>query len=182
MLISGLLLWSAAHLFKRILPRQREALGKAGRALVALAILGSLMLMIFGYQAAETEYLYALPGWAWHANNTLMLIALFLMDIGRVRGVVRTKIRHPMLTGVLLWTIAHLLVNGDTAAVVLFGGIGLWALVEMVVISRAEGPWARPERGTYAKDAMMAGIALVLYAIIAGIHYWLGFPVFVAPH
>ena len=119
MLISGLLLWSMAHLFKRLLPRQREALGKAGRGLVALAILGSLVLMVFGYRAAETEYLYALPGWAWHANNTLMLIALFLMDIGRVRGVVRTKIRHPMLTSVLLWTIAHLLVNGDTAAVVL---------------------------------------------------------------
>jgi uncharacterized membrane protein len=179
-LLLGLVLWSSAHLFKRILPDQRAALGSKGRGLVALLVLISLGLMIVGYRAAETEFLYSLPAWVWHVNNLLMLIALFLMDIGRVRGVVRTKIRHPMLTGVVLWSVAHLLVNGDTAAVVLFGGLGLWALVEMAVINRAEGPWTPPERGSYAKDAMMLGAAAILFAVIAGIHYWLGYPVVAA--
>tara|TARA_R110000824_G_scaffold45713_1_gene132002 strand:- start:72 stop:626 length:555 start_codon:yes stop_codon:yes gene_type:complete len=176
-LLLGLVLWSAAHLFKRVLPDQRAALGSKGRGLVALLVLISLGLMITGYRAAETEALYALPMWTWHLNNAAMLVALFLMDIGRVKGVVRSKIRHPMLTGVVLWSVAHLLVNGDTAAVVLFGGLGLWALVEMAVINRAEGPWTPPERGSYAKDGMMFVAALALYAVIAGIHYWLGYPV-----
>lgn len=179
-LLLGLVLWSSAHLFKRVLPDQRAALGNKGRGLVALLVLISLGLMITGYRAAETEFLYALPMWTWHLNNAVMLIALFLMDIGRVKGVVRTKIRHPMLTGVVLWSVAHLLVNGDTAAVVLFGGLGLWALVEMAVINRAEGPWTPPERGSYAKDAMMLGAAAILFAVIAGIHYWLGYPVVAA--
>jgi uncharacterized membrane protein len=177
-LILGLAIWAAAHLFKRVLPRQRAAMGNAGRGVVAVLVLAGLGLMIFGYREAETDYLYALPDWARHANNTLMLAALFLMDIGRVKGIVRSKIRHPMLTGVLLWSVAHLLVNGDTAAVMLFGGLGVWTLVEMAVINKAEGPWIPPERGSYAKDAMMFVVALVLYAIIAGIHYWLGYPVF----
>ncbi len=176
-LILGLVLWSAAHLFKRVLPGPRAALGNKGRGLVALGVLVSLGLMIMGYRAAETEVLYALPMWTWHLNNAAMLIALFLMDIGRVRGIVRTKVRHPMLWGVTIWAAAHLLVNGDTASLVLFGGLGLWALVEMAVINRAEGPWTPPERGSYAKDGMMFAAALALYAAIAAVHYWLGYPV-----
>ncbi|MEQ9558390.1 MAG: NnrU family protein, partial [Rhodospirillales bacterium] len=86
-LILGLAVWCAAHLFKRLLPRQREALGNKGRGLVALLVAAGLGLMIFGYRAAETEFLYALPMWTWHVNNAAMLVALFLMDIGRVRGV-----------------------------------------------------------------------------------------------
>ena len=85
-LLLGLVLWSAAHLFKRVLPDQRAALGNKGRGLVALLVLISLGLMIMGYRAAETTFLYALPAWVWHANNALMLIALFLMDIGRVKA------------------------------------------------------------------------------------------------
>tara|TARA_R110000868_G_scaffold143415_2_gene361488 strand:+ start:820 stop:1374 length:555 start_codon:yes stop_codon:yes gene_type:complete len=179
-LVLGLVIWCAAHLFKRVLPRQREALGNKGRALVALLVAAGLGLMIFGYRAAETDFLYALPMWTWHVNNAAMLAALFLMDIGRVKGVVRTKIRHPMLWGVTIWAAAHLMVNGDTAAVVLFGGLGLWALVEMAVINRAEGPWTPPERGSYAKDAMMLAAAAVLFAVIAGIHHWFGYSVIAA--
>lgn len=176
-LILGLALWSAAHLFKRILPARRAALGLPGKGLVALLVLAGLGLMIVGYRAAPTESLYALPQWAWWANNAAMLLALFLMDIGRVSGVVRSKLRHPMLTAVILWAVAHLLVNGDRASLMLFGGLALWALVEIAVINRAEGPWTPPAPGSAAKDAMMFAAAIVLFAVIAGIHQWLGYPV-----
>ena len=109
----------------------------------------SMVLMIIGYREAEDVPLYALSIWAWHLNNLLMLVALFMMDIGRVNGVVRTKVRHPMLMGVAIWSAAHLLVNGELSAVILFGGFGLWALLEMAVISRAEGPWEVPAKGSY---------------------------------
>ncbi len=35
-LVLGVLLWVGAHLFKRVLPKQRDALGKWGRPLVAV--------------------------------------------------------------------------------------------------------------------------------------------------
>lgn len=179
MLIMGVVLWAAAHLFKRVLPRQRAALGKAGKAGVAVALVIALVLMVAGYRGIDAEPLYALPFEAWQVNNLLMVVALVLADVGRVPGVIRTKLRHPMLTGVAVWAVAHLLVNGDAPSLVLFGGLGIWALVEMAVISRAEGPWQRPERGSWARDARVLAVALVLYAIIVMIHAWLGRTVFV---
>jgi uncharacterized membrane protein len=179
-LILGLVLWNAAHLFKRVLPRQRAAMGNAGRGVVAIAILAGLVLMVIGYRGAGYVHLYALPGWVWHLNNLLMLVAIFLMGVGRAGGIVGARLRHPMLLGAVVWSVAHLLVNGDLASLVLFGVIGLWACVEMVVISHAEGKWSPPAPGSIVKDAMVALVALVLYAAFAGAHYWLGYPVFAA--
>lgn len=176
-LILGLLLWFGAHLFKRVLPGQRAAMGKAGPAAVAVAVLAAIVLMVIGYGSAEEVLLYALPVWAWHLNNLLMLVAIFLMNAGRAGGVVGAKLRHPMLWGVVVWTVAHLLVNGDVASLVLFAGLGFWALTEMAVIDRAEGPWSAPAKGPIFKDVRIAVLALVLYAAIAGVHYWLGYSV-----
>lgn len=183
-LIIGLSLWTGAHLFKRLLPRQREALdktmGKAARALVAVVILASVALMVVGYRQTDYVHLYSLPNWLWYVNNLAMLVAIFLMDIGRSGGITASKIRHPMLCGVLIWSVSHLLVNGDVAAVVLFGGLGLWALLEIAVINRSEGPWSAPAPGPITQDIKYAVLALVIYAVIVGIHYWLGYPV-IAP-
>ena len=176
-LVLGLLLWIGAHLFKRVLPRQRAAMGKAGRGVVAVLVLAGIVLMVIGFRSADDIYLYALPAWVWHLNNLLMLVAIFLMDVGRAGGVVGAKLRHPMLLGIVIWAVAHLLVNGDLASLVLFGGLGLWALAEMAVINRAEGPWSAPVEGPIVNDAKFAVLALVLYAAFAGVHYWLGYSV-----
>jgi hypothetical protein len=83
-----------------------------------------------------------------------------------------------MLTGFLLWTIAHLLVNGDVPSFVLFGGLGIWAIAEMIVINRTEPGWTPPARGSFGKDAMFAAIALLLLLVIGWVHTWLGYPAF----
>jgi uncharacterized membrane protein len=172
-LILGLSLWISAHLFKRVLPTQRAAMGKRGLGLVAALVLAGIVLMVIGYRRAEVTDLYALPYWVWHLNNLLMLVAIFLLDAGRAGGVVAAKLRHPMLWGVVVWAVAHLVVNGDLASLVLFGGLGLWALSEMVIINRAAGLWSAPPEGPLAKDVRTAVFALVIYAAIVGVHYWL---------
>jgi len=72
-----------------------------------------------------------------------------------------------------------LLVNGDLASLVLFGGLGVWALLEMTVISKAEGDWRRPETGSLRVDGKGALFAVALYALIVSIHYWLRYSVIV---
>ena len=68
-----------------------------------------------------------------------------------------------------------MLVNGDWTSVVLFGGLAVWAVVEMVVINRAVPVWDRPEPGTKGGDIRLIIISPVIFSVISGIHTWLGY-------
>lgn len=177
LLALGLILWIGAHLFKRLAPAARGALGDKGKGIIAAAIALGVVLMIFGYRGAEFVEVYTpLPGMG-HLNNTLMLIAVFLTGVGGTKGLLYTRLRNPMLLGVVVWAMAHLLVNGDAASILLFGGLGLWAVVQILLIDRT--PWTRPATGRGIKgDAMNLVGTLALYGIIAMIHLWLDHPVF----
>ncbi|RMH47206.1 MAG: hypothetical protein D6688_03765 [Alphaproteobacteria bacterium] len=173
-LVAGLALWWGGHLFRRFLPGLRAALGGAGKGVAALVILAGVVLMVLGYRASDGAELYALPAWARHVNNLLMLVAVLLLGLGQSKSRFRGALRHPMLTGVLVWSVAHLLVNADPASLVLFGGLGAWSLTEMAIINRAEPEWRRPEGGTLAGDARLLVIGVVLYALIGVVHGYLG--------
>ena len=181
-LIAGVVLWWAAHLFKRLAPDARAGLGDKGKRLVALVLAVSVILMVVGYRSADVIALYAPLAGMGHLNNLAMLIAIFLYGVGGTKGTLYTRMRHPMLWGTVIWAASHLLVNGDLASVILFGGIGAWALVAMVAINWA-GPWARPVAGRGIKgDAMNLVGTLVIYGLIAGIHVWLGYNPFMGTY
>jgi len=178
LLMEGLVLWVAAHLFKRVAPNQRQALtgrmGEGAKGLIAGMILVAVVLMVLGYRSAGLVPVYTpLPGMG-HLNNLLMLVAIFLYGVGGTKGTLYTRMRHPMLWGTVVWAVAHLLVNGDVASVLLFGVIAVWALLEMVLINRS-AVWVAPTGGRGIKgDAMNVAGALVIYALIAAVHIWTG--------
>ena len=169
----GLILWTAAHLFKRVAPDLRARMGTAGKGLVAVAILAALGLMIVGYRQAAFVNLWFPPAWTVHLNNLMMLAAVFVYGMSATKGRLRGTMRHPQLTAVKIWAVAHLLVNGDLASLILFGGLLAWAVLEVVVINRAEA-WVRPAPGPAKKDVLLVVITLVLYAAMTAIHAWLG--------
>jgi uncharacterized membrane protein len=109
-----------------------------------------------------------------HINNLLMLIAVGVFATAHTKGQLRGWTRHPMLLGVVVWGAAHLLVNGDLASILLFGSMVLWALISIVAINRAQPEWEKPERGDPSRDKILFGITIVAFALIAGIHNWLG--------
>ena len=174
LLILGVLLWIAGHFWKRIMPAQRAAMGDKGKGVSALIIAAGIVAMIFGYRMAPVVDLWYPPAWTVHLNNLLVLIAIFLMSPAPRKGKIFNNMRHPQLAGFRAWAFAHLLVNGDLASVILFGGLFLWALAEVVVINRAEPDWAPTETGTIAKDGMFLVASLVLMAVIGYVHGWLG--------
>ncbi|WP_333683858.1 NnrU family protein [Pontibaca methylaminivorans] len=177
-LILGLLLWSGAHLFGRILPRQRQALGMPGKGLVALGVLAGLVLMVIGYRAADPGTIY----WGRHPATTgiadlLMLFAVYLFAVSGLRTGLARVIRHPQLTAVKTWAVAHLLVNGDLPSFVLFGGLLAWAVVSVIVINRAEPRKVLPPAPRHREIAAVIA-TLVVYALIAWLHGWLGYDPF----
>ncbi|MEE9387285.1 MAG: NnrU family protein [Paracoccaceae bacterium] len=174
LLIAGLVLWTVAHFFKRVTPGARASMGNAGKGVMAVLILASVVMMVIGYRAAPVDVVFEAPSWGKPVNNILMLVAVALLGMGSSKGRARAWLRHPMLIGVLVWAGAHILVNGDVASLVLFGGIAAWAVVSMVLINRGEGPWQRPEPGPASGDVRWLVISAVVFAVIAGIHIWIG--------
>jgi len=178
LLILGLLLWSAVHFWKRVAPAHRAKFGDAGKGIVAVGSVFAIVLMVFGYGAADSSAYWSRSSALTGINNLLMLLAFYLFAASGKGTRVTRAIRHPQLSAVLVWMIAHLLVNGDTRSFVLFGGLGLWAVAEMVLINRAEGP-----RGAYhappIKSEIIAVVAtLVVFTVVVGIHTWLGYNLF----
>jgi uncharacterized membrane protein len=180
LLVLGLILWTVAHMLKRAAPAARGGLAAAvgegpSKGIMAAAILAGLILMIVGYRGAAFVPVYDPPSWGIHVNNLAMLAAVALMGAGRSKGRARSWLRHPMLTGVIVWAVAHLLVNGDVASLVLFGWLGAWAVANMLLINSREPVWVRPEPGPLSGDIRLAAIALVGFALLAAVHTWLGY-------
>lgn len=179
-LVLGLALWVGAHQFKRLAPGARAALDArlgsgSARGVMAGAIGLGLVLMILGYRGADYVGLWTPPGWGIHLNNLMMLAATFLFALSHSRGKARAWLRHPMLISVMVWALAHLLVNGDLASLILFGGLGLWAVVDRLAINAAQLVWTPKAPGTTAGDIRWIVISLVLFGVIASVHAWLGY-------
>ncbi len=174
LLIIGVALWWGGHFFKRLMPAQRAALGNAGKGIVAVLLVLGIYLMAKGYGATPTIDVWSPPSWLKSVNNLLVLIAIFMMTPAAQKGVVLNGMRHPMTLGFGLWAIAHLLVNGDLASIVLFGGLLAWVPVQITLINRAEPDWTPPPRGTWSKDAMFLVASVVLMGVIGYIHGLIG--------
>lgn len=178
LLILGVALWMGAHFFKRAMPEQRAALGDPGKGIVALALFVSILLMTFGYRMAEGAFFWGRSLAMVGINNLLMVLALYFTSPGPSKGALFYKMRHPMLTGFAIWAGAHLLVNGDVPSFILFGGLLVWALAEIVVINRAEPGWTAPAKGAIAKDGMFFAASIVLVVVIGYVHGLIGPPAF----
>ncbi|MGI9325382.1 MAG: NnrU family protein [Pseudomonadales bacterium] len=184
LLIGGLLLWTLVHLFPSVMPGARASLiGKLGegpyKGLFALDLLIALLLMVFGWRSATPEFWYAPPLPASPLIFVLVLIAFALMGAANAPTNIKRLLRHPMLTGVIVWGVAHLLANGDSRSVILFGGLSVWAVVAIITISRRDGEWLKPEAVPIQKDIVLLIIGAVLTAVVAYFHEYLsGVPIF----
>ncbi|WP_376874751.1 NnrU family protein [Albirhodobacter sp. R86504] len=181
LLILGILLWVLPHSFKRVAPAARMNMGKQGRSMVAGLVIFGVVLMVIGYRMAPVTPIYTpVPGIG-HLNNLMMLVSVYLFGVGGTKGILYPKMRHPMLWGMVIWAVAHLLVNGDLASILLFGSLGLWALNEMRLINQTA--WVRPTNGRGIKgDAMNVVGTLVLFGLFASVHIWLGHNPFVGTY
>jgi len=178
MLSAGVVLWSLAHLLKRITPSFRESLGTVGKGMIAIAVLISVVMMVLGYQQADTTHFWGRNPAMVGINNLLMLIAVYFMVVSVVKSSLANRIRHLQLSAVKTWAIAHLLVNGDTASFILFGGMLVWAIVSVIVISKAGKPALTQRPLSLVRELLALGLTLGIFGGIAMIHMKLGYPVF----
>lgn len=139
MLILGCLIFFGVHSIHIASPGTRGQMvarwGERGWMLAySLAAAVGLILIIMGYGAARetASLLYVPPAWGRAASGVLMLPVFPLLLATYLPGRIQRGVRHPMLWGVVLWAVAHLLSNGSWADVILFGAFLLWAVADLL--------------------------------------------------
>jgi uncharacterized membrane protein len=181
-IFAGLLLWIAVHLIPSVAPSQKTrlvaALGAGPfKGLFALLVLLGLVMIVVGWRSSVPTAVYAPPPWGRPAAFVLMFAAVLLFGAAHAKTNLKRILRHPQLNGLLLWSLAHLLANGDSRSVTLFGGLALWALIEIPLINRRDGAWQKPERASTKSEAISLIVGAVIFAALIALHpYIAGVP------
>ncbi len=176
-LIAGVVLWSVVHLFPSLAPGVRANLvARLGetpyKGLFAVDIIIAIGLIVYGWRSSELQALYVPPLLGSPVVTLLVFVAFYLFAAASAPGNTKRFLRHPMLTGTIVWAIAHLLANGESRSVVLFVGLGLWALVSILTINRREGSWKKPEPVPLSRDLMTLAATAVIFTIVLFGHEW----------
>lgn len=159
-------------------------LGEQGfQAAFSAATLGAMVLLVMAWRAAPTTPLWFAPGWLRLVLLAAMgpVFVLFVAAVARrnptavaggalpadPQGIQRIT-RHPMLWSFALWAAAHMLGNGDTAALVFFGTFLATALAGMPSI---DAKIAARDPAGWQPFAARTSI-LPFAAILAGRNTW----------
>ncbi len=136
------------------------------------------MLIVWGYgdaRAAPVD-LWSPPLWTRHLAALLMLPAFVLLAAAYVpRTRIKAAVGHPMVIGVKVWALAHLLSNGRLADVVLFGAFLAWAVLDLrAARARDRAAGTRPPAGIASRDVLAAAAGFVGWGAFAWwLHGWL---------
>jgi uncharacterized membrane protein len=176
MLVGGLALFFAAHVIPTLPELRTRLVGTVGSGpytgLFALISLAALALIVLGYGqmqglARGNPQLWVPPYWAKHVTMLLMVPAMILLVAAYVPSRIRTAVRHPMLTAVMLWAFGHFLSNGDLASGLLFGSFFAYGVYDIISASQraAFGPLGRAQ-GSAAGDVAAIAVGAALYALL----------------
>ena len=178
-LVAGVVLWWAAHLFKRVAPGPRAAMGAFGRPVVAVVIVGSVVLMAAGYDSASVPAWWGRHPASGVVGNLLAAAAFYLMVASALKTRAVGVVRHPQLAAMKAWAAGHLLVAGHLAGLILFGGLLAWAAVQVAIVNKQDGKPAlrRPASGA-GKEILAVAIAAAAYGAAGYAHGYLGRSVF----
>jgi uncharacterized membrane protein len=181
-LILGLVVFLGGHALTTMRPQRAAVIARVGegayKGLFSLAALVGILLISYGfarYRAGGYIDLWVPPRWTRHVAAALIWPAMICIVAAYIPGEIRRVLKHPMLVGVKLWALAHLLSNGDLGSIILFGSILAWAVYDRISLKqRADvGAPAVSAGGGYRNDFIAVAVGTLLYfALGLWFHPW----------
>jgi len=180
MLIAGLVIFLGIHAMRVWGEGLRGALiqrlGPMGfKGVYSIAALAGFYLLLVGYGQARLEpvQLWTPPHGMAHATVALMWVSMVLLAAAEIpRNAIKARLHHPMVLGVKVWALAHILANGTLHDLLLFGGFLVWAVVSFrAARQRDRAAWAAGE----VSEAPPTSRAATLLTLVAGTAAWAAF-------
>lgn len=184
LLLLGIVIFLGMHLVRVVAPGLRasviERQGKGVWMGIYTAIsLAGLLLIIYGFGEARavTGMLYNPPVFLKHISLLLMLLAFICLAAGFLpAGRIAVAVKHPQVLSIKIWALAHLLANGETSSVLLFGSFLTWAVILRISLKRREraGEKVLPVFRSTSNDLLAVVIGAVAYGLFVWkLHEWL---------
>ena len=182
LLIIGLIIFLGSHSCRIFAePWRNHMIDRLGevkwKGLYTIISIIGLVLVVIGYgQARQTPVVLWQPAtYLTHIAILLNLVAfIFLAGSSPSNNAIRLKLKHPMILGVKVWALAHLLANGTLVDLILFGSFLLWAVLDFR--SARKRPILMPEKAVVSTKAtvivIVSGI-VIWAAFIFGLHQYL---------
>jgi uncharacterized membrane protein len=174
-MIVGLMLFLGVHTLTTTRDARASLIGSLGeggyKIVYSLVSVAGIALIAYGFSRYRAE------GWidVWypptafrHITVALMLPAVILVVASYLRGKIYTTVKHPMLSGVKLWAVGHLLANGDLGSIILFGSILGWAVYDRISLkSRSDGGAPPIPVGGVGNDILAVVVGVIVYVALA---------------
>jgi uncharacterized membrane protein len=178
LLVLGLALFLGAHSVQIFAAPWREAFiarrgpGPWKGLYSALAGVGFVLLIVGYGQARGAAPLWARPAGAEHITAALVLAGFILLTAAYWPGNhIKALVRDPMVAGVGAWALGHLLVKSSPAALALFAGFLLWAVLDFVSLRLRP---AAPDAPAPAPASLVNTLGTVVVGglLYAGFAFW----------
>ena len=175
-LVLGLVLFLGVHSVRIVGEGWRtatmESFGeKEYKLLYSVLSIAGFVLLVWGYGLARQQpvVLWAPPPvWVRHVASLLTLVAFVLLVAAYVPGnQIKAKLRHPMILGVKVWALAHLVANNTLADVVLFGSFLVWAVLDFRSARKRDSTLVTVLDGTPSRTVVAVVVGVVAWAVFA---------------
>jgi uncharacterized membrane protein len=173
MLMAGLIVFFGAHvtpMFPEFRGSLQSRFGEMPfKGIYSLVSLAGFALILLGMSRAEFRPVFSPPAFSAMVAGLAMPVAFCLLVAAFAPNNFRRVIRHPMLSGVLVWALAHLLANGDLASILLFGSFGLYAVIDIISVNRRSHA-ATPARQPLFRDVLVLVIGFAAFLLVRYFH------------
>lgn len=176
-LILGLVVFLGMHSIRifadntrtQLIEKYSDGMWKGAYSLISLL---GLVLIIYGYGQTRIDplYLWHPPLFTRHIATLLMLFSFVLLAAVYVpANAIKARVGHPMLLGIVVWALAHILANGRLGDVVLFASFLIWAKVDFIVCVRRDkqSRLREADNPTVVNTSVLATVATVVIGLLA---------------
>jgi uncharacterized membrane protein len=186
--ILGLAVFLGGHAFATFRAERAGAVARIGegpyKGVFSLFALAGIILIAYGfvqYRDAGLIEIWHPPAWTRHVADALMWPAVICVIAAYIRGDLQRVLKHPMLVGVKLWALAHLIANGDLGGIILFGSVLAWAVFDRITLKRRSDPGAPAIPSGGRRNDVIAVVVGTLVYLALGVWfhpYLIGLQVF----
>jgi len=182
LLVAGLIIFIGMHSIRVFSDASRTRFIEkysvvAWKGVYSIVSLVGFVLIVYGYQQTRLEpiNIWHPPAAMRHIASLLMLLSFVLLAATYMPGnAIKARLMHPMLLGVKIWAIAHLLANGRLGDVLLFTVFLAWAVIAFIACRKRD-------RAQVSHDASVNeysfNLTSTVITVIAGVGAYLVFAV-----